>query len=87
MAGAGAKAACLLRRKSGQSTGLLSLPADASGAYRPDPQATIKLVPRPPFTEGLLRRVYETGVAGYPKEGRRGISPILRNGPSIWIIP
>ena len=31
------------------------LPADASGAYRPNPQATTKLAPRPSSRKGYLR--------------------------------
>jgi hypothetical protein len=30
----------------------MGLPADASGAYRPNPQATIKLAPRPSSLKG-----------------------------------
>jgi hypothetical protein len=45
--GAGAKASRLLRRKIGTFVGHLGIPADASGAYRPNPKATTNLVHRP----------------------------------------
>jgi hypothetical protein len=32
----------------------MGLPADASGAYRPNPQATTKLAPRPSSLKGYL---------------------------------
>ena len=46
--GAGAKASRILRRRFGAFSESLPIPADASGAYRPNPQATTKLVPGHP---------------------------------------
>jgi hypothetical protein len=34
----------------------MGLPADASGAYRPNPQATTKLAPRPSSLKGYIGR-------------------------------
>ncbi|MCX5905796.1 MAG: hypothetical protein NTY64_01025 [Deltaproteobacteria bacterium] len=45
MAGAGGNASRLLRRKFSTFTRTGGIPADASGAYRPGPQATTKVVP------------------------------------------
>jgi hypothetical protein len=50
--GAGAKASRLLWRKLSPFPGAMGLPADASGAYRPNPQATTKLAPRPSSLKG-----------------------------------
>ena len=50
--GAGAKASRLLWRKLSPFTWAMGLPADASGAYRPNPQATTKLAPRPSSRKG-----------------------------------
>jgi len=36
----------------------MGLPADASGAYRPNPQATTKLAPRPPSLKGYVLGVF-----------------------------
>jgi len=47
-----AKASRLLWRKLSPFTGAMGLPADASGAYRPNPQATTKLAPRPSSLKG-----------------------------------
>jgi hypothetical protein len=33
----------------------MGLPADASGAYRPNPQATTKLAPRPSSLKGYIQ--------------------------------
>ena len=52
MDGAGAKASRLFWRKLSPFTGAMGLPADASGAYRPNPQATTKLAPRPSSLKG-----------------------------------
>ena len=52
MDGAGAKASRLFWRKLSPFTGAMGLPADASGAHHPDPQATTKLAPRPSSLEG-----------------------------------
>ena len=52
MDGAGAKASRLLWRKLSPFPGAMGLPADASGAYRPNPQATKKLAPRPSSLKG-----------------------------------
>jgi len=46
--GAGANASRLLQRKFSTLPEALGIPADASGVYRPSPQATIKVVPRHP---------------------------------------
>jgi hypothetical protein len=60
--GAGADASCLLRRKFSEFSMSRGIPADASGAYRPGPQATTESLPGifppiflvyPPVTEGL----------------------------------
>ena len=48
MEGAGAKASRILRRRFGAFSESLPIPADASGAYRPNPQATTKLAPGHP---------------------------------------
>lgn len=45
VAGAGAKAPRLLRGRSSGFAESIGIPAGASGAYRPDPQATTELVP------------------------------------------
>jgi len=52
--GAGAEASRLLWRKLSPFTGAMGLPADASGAYRPNPQATTKLAPRPSSLKDYL---------------------------------
>ncbi|MCX5912470.1 MAG: hypothetical protein NTV04_11115, partial [Deltaproteobacteria bacterium] len=36
----------------------MGLPADASGAYRPNPQATTKLAPRPSSLKGYVLGVF-----------------------------
>jgi hypothetical protein len=36
----------------------MGLPADASGAYRPNPQATTKLAPRPSLLKGYTMKGY-----------------------------
>jgi hypothetical protein len=46
--GAGAKAARIPLRGVGAFSESLPIPADASGAHRPDPQATTELTPGPP---------------------------------------
>ena len=51
MEGAGAKASRLPPRRVRAFSESLPIPADASGAYRPDPQATTKPTPGPPVTE------------------------------------
>jgi len=51
---AGAKASRLLWRKLSPFTEAMGLPADASGAYRPNPQATAKLAPRPSSLKGYM---------------------------------
>jgi hypothetical protein len=51
--GAGAKAARIPLRRVGAFSESLPIPADASSAYRPNPQATTELAPGPPVTEGL----------------------------------
>jgi hypothetical protein len=56
MDGAGAKASRLLWRKLSPFPGAKGLPADASGAYRPNPQATTKLAPRPSSLKGYFQR-------------------------------
>jgi hypothetical protein len=48
----GAKASRLPPRKLSLFTESLLIPADASGAYRPHPQATTKLVPGSPSLKG-----------------------------------
>ena len=53
--GRGAKASRLLWRKLSPFTGAMGLPAEASGAYRPNPQATTKLAPRPSSLKGYPR--------------------------------
>ena len=65
MDGAGAKASRLLWRKLSPFPGAMGLPADASGAYRPDPQATTKLAPRPSSLKG-----YHSGQAERDPESR-----------------
>ena len=50
--GAGAKASRRCYRGPRAFSEFLLIPTDASGAYRPNPQAN-KEVCRPPFTEGL----------------------------------
>ena len=50
--GAGAKASRLLWQKLSPFTGAMGLPADASGACRPNPQATTKLAPCPSLLKG-----------------------------------
>ena len=57
MDGAGAKSSRLLRWKFSMFTGTLGIPADASGAYRPGPQATTEVVPRPPSLKGYFDRI------------------------------
>jgi hypothetical protein len=37
----------------------MGLPADASGAYRPNPQATIKLAPRPSSLKGYIPVIFD----------------------------
>jgi hypothetical protein len=50
----------------------MGLPADASGAYRPNPQATTKLAPRPSSQKGYPAK----DLAGLPSFARlRGIVP------------
>jgi len=53
--GAGAKASRLLRRRFGPLNEPLGFPADASGAYHPDPQATTKLASRPSSLKGYQK--------------------------------
>jgi hypothetical protein len=66
--GAGAKASRLLWRKLSPFPGAMGLPADASGAYRPNPQATTKLA----FGGfSVWRR-------------RRGLSTAARGSSGIW---
>jgi hypothetical protein len=50
--GAGAKASPPPLRKLSPFTEAMGLPADASGASRPNPQATTKLAPRPSSRKG-----------------------------------
>jgi hypothetical protein len=38
----------------------MGLPADASGAHRPDPQATTKLAPRPSSLKGYIIKFFAT---------------------------
>ena len=57
----------LLWRKLSPFTGAMGLPADASGAYRPNPQATTKLVPRPSSLKGYVQ-IEELRELGF-KEG------------------
>ena len=52
MEGAGAKASRLFLRRFSTFFEPLPIPADASGAYRPNPQATTKLAPAPPLLKG-----------------------------------
>jgi len=44
----------LLWQKLSPFTGAMGLPADAFGAYRPNPQATAKLAPRPSSLKGYF---------------------------------
>jgi len=62
--GAGAKASRLFWQRFRTFFESLPIPADASGAYRPDLQATTKPAPGPPVTEGL-----QVPVSGRKKEG------------------
>jgi hypothetical protein len=50
--GAGAKAARIPLRRLGAFFESLPFPTDASGAYRPDPQATTELPSGPPLLKG-----------------------------------
>jgi hypothetical protein len=50
--GAGAKATRIPLRRVGTSSESLPIPADASGAYRPNPPATTELAPGPPSLKG-----------------------------------
>jgi hypothetical protein len=50
--GAGAKAPRIPLRKVGAFSDSLPIPADASGAYHPDPQVTTELAPGPPSLKG-----------------------------------
>jgi hypothetical protein len=50
--GAGAKAARIPLRNVGAVSESLPIPADASGAHHPDPQATTELTPDPPRLKG-----------------------------------
>jgi hypothetical protein len=50
--GAGAKAARIPLRRVGAFSESLPIPADASGAYRPAPQATTELASGPPSLKG-----------------------------------
>ena len=52
MEGAGAEASRILLGRFGAFSLSLPIPADASGAYRPNPQATTKLAPAPPLLKG-----------------------------------
>ena len=52
MEGAGAKASRLFLQRFSTFFESLPIPADASGAYRPDPQATTKPAPGPPSLKG-----------------------------------
>ena len=47
--GAGVDLSRLLRWNFSNFTGALGIPADASGAYRPSPQAKAEVVPAPPL--------------------------------------
>ncbi|MCJ7496443.1 MAG: hypothetical protein MUP68_19740, partial [Deltaproteobacteria bacterium] len=52
------KASRLLWRKLSPFPGAMGLPADASGAYRPNPQATTKLAPRPSSLKGYIASTF-----------------------------
>jgi hypothetical protein len=52
--GRGPRPPRLLWRKLSPFPGAMGLPADASGAYRPNPQATAKLAPRPSSRKGYI---------------------------------
>jgi len=57
--GAGAKASRLSLRRFGAFSEFPPIPADASGAYRLNPQATTKLAPGSASLKGYLRSVPE----------------------------
>ena len=52
--GAEDKASRLIPPRLGAFSESLPIPADASGAYRPDPQATTRPAPGRPFMKGYL---------------------------------
>ena len=58
MEGAGAKASRLFLQRFSNFFESMPIPADASGAYRPDPQATTKPAPAPPSLKGYLKRSF-----------------------------
>ena len=55
MEGAGAKASRLFLQRFSTFFESRPIPADASGAYRPNPQATTKLAPRPSTLKGYIQ--------------------------------
>jgi hypothetical protein len=57
--GAGAKAARIPLRRAGAFFESLPFPTDASGAYRPDPQATTELA-----SEGYTRKMFPVAFTG-----------------------
>ena len=60
----------------------LLIPADASGAYRPNPQATTKRTPDPPVTEWLLQN--EGFVKSSPAKAELG-APKLRGETHLQV--
>ncbi len=58
MEGAGAKASRLFLQRFSTFFESLPIPADASGAYRPDPQATTKPAPGPPSLKGYAFPIF-----------------------------
>jgi hypothetical protein len=63
--GAGAKASRLLWQKLNPFPGAMGLPADVSGAYRPNPQATTKFAPRPSSLKGYGKLTYLLALSHY----------------------
>jgi hypothetical protein len=85
--GAGAKAPRLLWRKLSPFTGAMGLPADASGAYRPNPQATTKLAPRPSSRKGYpkilcLFEAFQQGFGDFQGRVGQGVFSTIGRGLS-----
>jgi hypothetical protein len=89
--GAGAKASRLFLQRFSTFFESLPIPADASGAYRPDPQATTKPAPGPPSLKGysLMLSEHKKAVPGVslicPIRGRRGLRG-MGKFPDVFLI-
>jgi len=59
----------------------MGLPADASGAYRPNPQATTKLAPRPSSLKGYLSALFEVKQLDFLRNRHLSLNSIFAAGP------